>query len=493
MLSYPENELQDKLLEGCGLREKNNYLCMKLSNSGKNLLIVDRHTMKNVLIVEDDITLSLMLKTWLTKKGFFVKTVISVAAAKKEIREFIPDLVLSDLRLPDDSGISFLKWMKEREPQVVFIMMTGYADIQTAVESIKSGAFDYVAKPLNPEELLCKIREACEKKALIEKVEEHVPAHNVEYVRGKSLEYKQLYEYIDLVAPTKLSVLIRGDSGVGKEHVARLIHEKSERKNGPFVAVDCGILSRDLAASDLFGHVKGAFTGAINNKMGHFYAANGGTLFLDEIGNLPMDIQIQLLRVLQEKRIKPVGSEKETPVDVRIISATNEDLDQVLKQGYFRIDLYHRINEFLLYVPTLHECKDDIPLYAHHFLELSNKELKKQVIGFTPETLKILKNYLWPGNIRELKNVISRIVLIAQGPYITPDLLPENIRISVENNQPVSDLNNYKTLSLKNINEKGRIEEALRLSNYNKSKAAILLDIDRKTLYHKIKLYGIDN
>lgn len=472
---------------------KNVYLCERIIYRER---ITDvRHVMKNVLIIEDDLTLSLMLKTWLAKKGFLVRTVISVSAAKKEVKDFIPDLVLSDLRLPDDSGISFLKWMKEREPEVIFIMMTGYADIQTAVESIKSGAYDYVAKPLNPEELLRKIKEANEKKALSKKKTETSSLEcEPEFVKGRSIEYKQLYEYVELVAPTSLAVLIRGDSGVGKEHIARMIHEKSERKDGPFVAVDCGILSRDLAASDLFGHVKGAFTGAINNKMGHFYAANGGTLFLDEIGNLSMDIQIQLLRVLQEKRIKPVGSEKDILVDIRIITATNEDLDQALEKGLFRMDLYHRINEFLLYVPNLQECCDDIPLYAHHFLESSNEELKKQVIGFTPEALDILKKYKWPGNIRELKNVIRRIVLIAPDSYITPDVLPENIRIAASSGAYTStSTSSHKDLSLKNTNEKGRIEEALRLSNYNKSKAAVLLDIDRKTLYHKIKLYGIDN
>jgi len=447
-----------------------------------------KKSIENILIIEDDITLSLMLKTFLTKKGYAVRTVINVALAKKEVKKSLPDLVLSDLRLPDESGISFLKWMKEIEPGVLFIMMTGYADIQTAVESIKSGAFNYIAKPLNPEELLRQIDEAGIQKSLTQKEESSVAEKPVKFIQGKSIEYKRLYEYVDLVAPTKLSVLIRGDSGVGKEHVARLIHEKSERKDGPFIAVDCGVLSRDLAASDLFGHVKGAFTGAISNKIGHFYAADKGTLFLDEIGNLSMDIQIQLLRVLQEKLIKPVGSEKEIPVDVRIITATNEDLDQGLNSGTFRIDLYHRINEFLLYIPNLQESKEDIPLFAHYFLEISNEELKKQVIGFTAEALEILKNYSWPGNIRELKNVISRTVLIARDQYITPELLRENIRdITPEVVNP------EKKLSLKNIDEKGRIEEALRLSNYNKSKAAILLDIDRKTLYHKIKLYDIKN
>lgn len=449
---------------------------------GKYLLMIN-----NILIIEDDITLSLMLKTWLTKHGYEVKSVISIADAKRQTKESVPDLVLSDLRLPDDSGISFLKWMKAQYPEVAFIMMTGYADIQTAVESIKSGAFDYIAKPLNPEELLKKIQQASQNIQLTTDHKETKIDSAYEYIKGNSLEYQKLYEYVDLVAPTNLSVLIKGKSGVGKEHIARLIHEKSLRNKGPFVAVDCGVLSKELAASDLFGHIKGAFTGAINNKNGHFYEANKGTLFLDEIGNLSTEIQIQLLRALQEKVIKPVGSTKEIPIDIRLISATNEDLDQALSLSTFRSDLFHRINEFLLYIPTLQECKGDIELYAHHFLEISNKTLNKQIIGFTPETLELFKLYSWPGNIRELKNVINRMVLITAGPYITQDLLPKNLldEILLKSSQ--------KSFSLKNNNEKERIKEALEISNYNKSKAAVMLDIDRKTLYNKMKLYDIKN
>ena len=445
---------------------------------------------KNILIIEDDITLSLMLKTWLTKKGFFVESAMNIAEAKRIVKNSDLDLVLSDLRLPDDSGLSFLKYLKEWNDEIIFIMMTGYADIQTAVESIKCGAFDYIAKPLNPEELFRKINEASEIRCAHDSVTTKTEDKKAlpEFVVGKSIEYKKVYEYVDLVAPTKLSVLITGNSGVGKEHIARLIHQKSDRKKSQFVAVDCGVLSRDLAASELFGHVKGAFTGAISNKQGHFFTANGGTLFLDEIGNLPMDIQIQLLRVLQEKKIKPVGSDREIPVDIRIISATNENLEDAVNQGVFRTDLYHRLNEFVLYVPALQECREDIPLYLHHFLELSNQELKKNVIGFTPEAMNMLKLYSWPGNVRELKNIISRIVLIAPDNYITLDLLPENIRSASG-----FDAANTKLLSLKKTNEKERIEEALKFCNYNKSKAAKMLDIDRKTLYHKIKLYNIDS
>ena len=446
--------------------------------------------MKNILIVEDDLTLSLMLKTWLSKKGFDVRTVLNIADAKKEANLSMPNLILSDLRLPDDSGISLLKWMKEINENVIFIMMTGYAEIQTAVESIKLGAFDYIAKPLNPEELLKKIEQASNKQIIKQKTKETKEEKSSDFIRGKSPEYKRLYEYVDLVAPTCLAVLIRGESGVGKEHIAQLIHEKSDRAKGPFVPVDCGVLSKELAASEFFGHVKGSFTGAISNKTGHFLEADGGTLFLDEIGNLPTDIQMQLLRVLQEKKIKPVGSNNEIPVDVRIISATNEDLDEALEESTFRLDLYHRINEFTIQIPSLQECKDDISLFAHHFLDISNSNLNKNVIGFTPETMNAMENYSWPGNLRELKNVVNRMVLVAKGNHITFDLLPPNITNKPKQTPVFSDKN---SLSLKNNNEKERIEEALRQAKNNKSKAADLLDIDRKTLYTKIKQYGIES
>ena len=383
--------------------------------------------MDNVLIIDDDLTLGLMLKTWLTKKGFNVETAISVSDAKKKVSQFNVELIISDLRLPDDSGISFLKWMKEQDPQVVFIMMTSYADIQTAVESIRFGAYDYVEKPLNQDELLKKIQLA----TVVNKKESPKSSpknkKQASYIQGNSLEYKKVYDYVDLVAPTNLSVFIKGDSGAGKEHIARMIHDKSKRASGPFIPVDCGVMSSELSASEFFGHIKGSFTGAINNKKGHFLEADGGTLFLDEIGNLSMEVQMQLLRVLQEKKVKAVGSSKEEKVDVRIVVATNEDLEEAISKGRFRNDLYHRINEFLITIPPLDGCKDDIPLFAHHFLEKGNQEMDKNIIGFEEDVLNCLKLYNWPGNLRELKNVIFRMVLITQTEKITLDLLRENI------------------------------------------------------------------
>ena len=389
----------------------------------------------NVLILDDDVTLSLMLKTWLMKKDFNVQTAITVAAAKKEMEQFNPELIISDLRLPDDSGISFLKWAKEFNPEVRVIMMTSYADIQTAVEAIRSGAYDYINKPVNPDSLLTKIHEAMNDYPLqyqsssTSNKQSAKPKKEIEfkYVEGKCDTNLQVYKLVSLVAPTNLAVFIEGESGVGKEHIARMIHDQSKRANGPFIPVDCGVMNKELSASEFFGHVKGSFTGAINNKKGHFEEANGGTLFLDEIGNLSTEIQMQLLRVLQEKKIKPVGSSKEIVVDVRIVSATNEDLKGFVDAGKFRRDLYHRVNEFQIHIPSLKECREDISIYAEYFLEQANLEMEKQITGFEPKVLQRFYAYEWPGNIRELKNIVFRLALMTQEQTITSNLLPENL------------------------------------------------------------------
>jgi two-component system response regulator HydG len=284
-----------------------------------------------------------------------------------------------------------------------------------------------VAKPLNPDELLEKINALSPgkmKKPTTQSSKNNHPFAN--HIKGKSLEYQKVYEYVDLVAPTNLSVFIKGNSGVGKEHIAWLIHEKSSRASGPFVPVDCGAMSKELSASEFFGHIRGSFTGAISNKTGHFAEANGGTLFLDEIGNLSLDTQMQLLRALQEKKIKPVGANKEIPVDVRLVAATNEDMEKAIADGKFRADLYHRVNEFVIQIPQLEHCQEDISLFAHHFLKVANEEIYKNVAGFDEKTLNIFLSYNWPGNIRELRNVVFRLVLVAQGDTITSDLLKEN-------------------------------------------------------------------
>ena len=398
--------------------------------------------MKTIFVVEDDLTLSLMLKTWLTKKNFSVLSAASIKEAKRRLKKQLPDLVLSDMRLPDGDGVSLLKWVKEIKPSMPYIVMTSYAEVSAAVQTIKLGAFDYVSKPLNIEELFVKINQAIAENCTDCKGEnaETVSAitneedctvkdstYEQDYVVGSSPMYQQLYKHVDLVAPTMMSVFILGESGVGKERIARLIHQKSERSQGAFVAVDCGVLSKELAASEFFGHIKGSFTGAINNKKGFFLTADGGTIFLDEVGNLLPDVQVQLLRVLQEKKIRPVGSENDIPVDVRVIAATNEKIDINVPNPSFRLDLFHRLSEFVLYVPALRECTEDIPLYLNYFLKRSNFELKKNIKGFTPTATEILSRNKWLGNLREMKNIINRMVLVCENEEITESDIPENI------------------------------------------------------------------
>lgn len=445
--------------------------------------------MRSILIVEDDITFGMMLKTWLGKKGFEVSSVSTIARARKHIESQTVDLILSDLRLPDHEGIDLLKWMNEQGKAIPLIIMTGYADIQSAVLAMKLGARDYIAKPVNPGELLKKISEALQDSP--SQVSSSQATSKVtnegqhSYLEGESDAAKQLYNYVGLVAPTNMSVLINGSSGTGKEYVAHRIHQLSKRNNKPFIAVDCGSIPKELAASEFFGHVKGSFTGALTDKTGAFVTANGGTIFLDEIGNLSYEVQIQLLRALQERKIRPVGSTQEISVDIRLISATNENLEQAIEKGTFREDLYHRINEFTLRMPDLKERKEDILLFANFFLDQANKELDKHLIGFDTKASQALMNYHWPGNLRQMKNIVKRATLLAQSSFITLlELGTELLETPASSNTSIA-LRNEET-------EKEHILEALRQTGNNKSKAAQLLNIDRKTLYNKLKLYNID-
>ena len=439
--------------------------------------------MLSILIVEDDITFSLMLTTWLGKKGFVVRSSSSVSDAKRKLGEEAFDLVISDLRLPDSDGIDLLKWLKNTHPSLPLIMMTSYAEIQTAVQAMKLGAADYIAKPLNPDELLGKIKELVH---VEEKAPARVPVSSAPdlYIEGQSQAARQLYEHVRLVAPTDMSVLVTGASGTGKEYIARRIHEQSNRSKAPFVAVDCGAIPKELAASEFFGHVKGSFTGAIENKTGAFVAAQGGTIFLDELGNLTYEVQVQLLRALQERKVKPIGSNQEIAINVRLISATNENLRQAIEKGDFREDLYHRINEFTIRIPDLKERKEDLLLFANHFLDLANSELQKDIIGFDNDTMQLFQSYSWPGNLRQMKNVIKYATLLATGRYITRKELPEEL---------TENLSSHTNIQLKNVeHERDLIRKALQECGNNKTRAAQLLGIDRKTLYNKLKIYQLD-
>ena len=440
----------------------------------------------SILIVEDDLTFATMLKTWLYRKGFQVHTCGGVASACKELKDNDIDLILSDLRLPDGDGTAILDWKKDTGSGVPVIIMTSYADIQSAVNAMKNGAFDYVSKPVRPDELLKKIEEAIKShSSQRNNVKEKSGSVYLEnsYMEGKSELARQMYNYVSLVAPTPMAVLINGASGTGKEYVAKRIHMQSKRSHKPFVAIDCGSIPKELAASEFFGHVKGSFTGAITDKTGAFVEADGGTLFLDEVGNLGYDVQVQLLRALQERRIRPVGATKEIEVDVRVVCATNENLLEAIENGTFREDLYHRINEFTLRMPSLQERRDDIMLFANFFLDRANRELGRELIGFDADAAMLLQNYSWPGNLRQLKNVVNRATLLAQGSFITASDLDLPVSGTVGASvQPLYDKDD----------EKKRILDALQHTGNNKSKAAALLGIDRKTLYNKLKQYGVE-
>lgn len=450
--------------------------------------------MAKILIVEDDVAFCTMLKTFLVKKNYEVEAVYNATEALNLFKTEKFDVVISDVRLPDKEGLEILKAVKQQNPSTGVIMMTSYAEISKAVNAMKEGAVDYIAKPFNPEVILKSIKAALENDSFSTpgatattktKTSKSTVVEDT-YIKGVSEASAKLNKYIDLVAPTNMSVLIMGESGTGKEQIAKSIHFKSKRNAQAFVAVDCGAIPKELASSEFFGHVKGSFTGAVTNKTGHFEAANGGTIFLDEIGNLNYELQVQLLRALQERRVKPVGSNEEIHVDIRVIAATNEDLFELVKKGEFREDLYHRLNEFTIKVPALKERQEDLMIFANYFLDSANDELEKDIAGFSEDAVEIFKSYPWPGNLRELKNVVKRAVLLTQGEYILPEVLPHEVRTS---KRQFEDESNYGLFKSKN--EQELILDALEKTNGNKSKAAKLLSIDRKTLYNKLKQYGI--
>ena len=442
-----------------------------------------------------------MLQTWLRRKGFEVDKATSVGAAVKLLVDMKSvDLVLSDLRLPDHDGLRLLAWMHEHSINAPFIVMTNYAEVQNAVLAMKSGAADYIAKPVQPDILLQKINDAMEQNAqqsnatIQNSTTQNAPtAHNSKlktqnseaaprYIEGKSEASRQLYSYVELVAPTPMSVLILGASGTGKEYVAHRIHNLSQRHDRPFFALDCGAIPRDVAASEFFGHKKGAFTGADADKCGAFEIANGGTLFLDEVGNLSYEVQVQLLRALQERRIRPVGGTKEIDIDIRLVCATNENLEEAVSEGRFREDLYHRINEFTIYMPKLSERGSDLFLFADLFIRHANEELNRNVEGFDSGAAEMLASHSWPGNLRELNNVVKRAVLLTRGSQITTaELTLAMGQIRTDN---VLQLHDEDT-------ERQRIITALQQTNGNKAKAARLLGVDRKTIYNKIVKLGI--
>lgn len=462
--------------------------------------------MKKILVIEDDPTFVKTLDMYLTKLGYEVSASSNAEDGIAGAGRFLPDIILLDYRLPDQTGLEIMPELLRTKSSPQIILMTGFSDIRTAVKAMKLGAFDYITKPVNPDELKLLIQKAGDKKRDADPVQAasqakddrgSAPARKSvkaepRYVEGNSIQSRTLHQHIDLVAPTDMTVLIIGESGTGKEYVARSIHRHSKRHDKPFVAVDCGALSEELAISELFGHVKGAFTGAMANKTGQFEAAKGGTLFLDEVGNLSYEVQVKLLRALQERIIQPLGSNKEIQTDVRIITATNENLLEAVRDGQFREDLYHRINEFKIQVPALIERKDDFWEFANFFRENANKELNRNVEGFSPEVKKIFEAYTWPGNLRELRNVVRRTVLLSMdADTIEARTLPIEMKQALSE-KPIDSAGPYDLKAQKEVSEREMIIKTLEEARYNKSKAARMLNIDRKTLYLKISKYGID-
>ena len=462
---------------------------------------------KSILIIDDDADMCILLTRFLTKNGY---TVDFAHSGNKGIEKFKAgnfEIVLCDYRLGDKKdGKDILLEIKQHNPQTIVLIITGYSDIKTAVDVIKAGAYDYITKPLIPDEVLNVLSAALNQQADYETpITDNAAFNNgskknsspsTEFLVGQAAATKALYNQIEIVAPTNYSIILNGESGTGKEVIAKTIHQLSSRKGRPFIAMDCGTLSKELAGSELFGHIKGAFTGAINDKEGHFELANNGTLFLDEVANLSPEIQASLLRVIQERKFKRIGGTKEIEVNVRIIVATNENLQDAYRNGKFREDLYHRFNEFSIDLPPLRSRKEDIPLFANFFLQKTNKELNKNIEGFEDDVMKMFTSYSWPGNLREFRNVIRRSALMNNGGKISTATLPNEITgfinqkstgavIETEVVKPVS-------LDLKDTASKAEYEaimKVLKEVNFNKTKAAELLHIDRKTLYNKIKSF----
>ncbi len=456
--------------------------------------------MKKILIIDDDQDICQLLKRFLSKNNYEANYVQNGTDGIKFIKNQPQDLILCDYKLPDATGVELLQKIKVINPHAAVIIITGYSDVRIAVETLKHGAYDYVTKPLYPDEILLTIKSALENSSEVNQSSSRVKSkkRNVkEFISGQSPQAELVQKHIELIAPTDMSVIISGETGTGKEFVANAIHKKSKRADKPFIAIDCGAIPKELAGSELFGHLKGSFTGALSDKKGSFEMADGGTLFLDEIGNLSYDNQVKLLRVLQERKIKRIGSNSDTAIDVRVIVATNENLKNAVEEHRFREDIYHRLNEFKIELAPLRERKSDIDLFSKHFLQLANQSLDKNVEGFDEMALDKIKNYYWHGNFRELQNVIKRAVLLCQDTLIGLEHLPEEIvnpdSFDDQPSEDVSYLSDSEDLkSASEVAERNVIINTLKKEGYNKSKTAKALKIDRKTLYNKLKAYNIN-
>lgn len=440
--------------------------------------------MARVMLVEDDSTFAMIIESFLIKRKHEVTVKTTVKAAISELNTAKFDILLLDYRLPDGTGLDILQGIQQPVPPS--IIMTSFNDVRTAVRAMQLGAVDYITKPVNPDELDLVLKNCLSASPELPATKSQ-PA-GAGFITGSSELSKKLHDYIALVAPTDMSIIIQGESGTGKEYVASSIHSASNRSNRPFIAIDCGALSKELAGSELFGHVKGAFTGALSDKTGQFEQANGGTLFLDEVGNLTYEIQVQLLRAIQEREIQPVGGNKKIKVDVRIITATNDELVDSVTNGNFREDLYHRLNEFKIQVPPLRERVDDLFIFVDHFIKQANIDLNRNVRKLSPDVKNAFLQYEWPGNLRELKNIVRRMVLLSTGDTAEMMTIPEEMIQAL--NAPRKSSTDLKTIN--ELHEKELILQTLQKTKFNKSKAAKLLNIDRTTLYNKIEKYHLE-
>ena len=443
----------------------------------------------SILIVDDEQEIRDSLSEVLTDEGFLTYTAENGSVALEMLNETYYDIIISDIKMPELDGVTLLQRVKEKAPDTFVILITSYGSTETAIHAMRHGAIDYILKPIDFDELILRIKNIDLHKELLREVrflrQEISAKYNYEHIIGESVAMKRMYRLIDKVAPSTSTVLVSGRSGTGKELVARAIHARSERAHRPFVAINCGAIPETLFESELFGYKKGAFTGASKDKDGVFKAASGGTLFLDEVGEIPLQVQVKLLRVIEMREIKPLGSNTIIPVNVRIIAATNRDLAKEVEDGRFREDLYYRLNIIEIYLPALSERKDDIPLLVKHFVNKYNGELKRRIIGVDNDAMRNLVNYNWKGEVRELENIVERAVLLSDGDMISPQDLPKRAQESSASNYP----DNLKEAS--RSFEKTHIMQILEKHDNDKSKAAETLGIGLSSRIEKLMIWEL--
>ncbi len=451
--------------------------------------------MRRVLVVDDEDNITLVLKTLLKKHGYEVEVASDGESALTMIDSFGPDVILTDVRMPKLGGLDLLAALKAKQCAATVIVMSAYGNVDVALEAMKAGAYDYISKPFKPDEVVIALRKAEERellrrenRALREQIRQE---HQFESIVAKSPLMEAVFRTVSKIAEFKTTVLITGESGVGKELVAQAIHRQSSKRHGPFVAVNCGAIPENLLETELFGHKKGAFTDASADRRGLFEEASGGTLFLDEIGELPLSLQVKILRALQEETIRRLGDSKDIKVDTRIIAATHRDLANETKAGRFREDLYYRINVLPLHIPALRDRKEDVPVLLDHFLARNNARMGTNIRGFSPAARKLLFEYAWPGNVRELENTIERAMVLADRDVIEPSDLPDRLRQAFD---PVHVHLSTGELSIKKTTaaiEEILIRRALQKTNGNRTRAAEILEISHRALLYKIKDYRI--